>query len=247
MLGFFFLLLSCSLGFACAYTIVRLLSVRLLSLTYDRHALSLDDILRDRALCFLLFFAASLVIAYALSPWLLVPGALLALILSKRAPAMLSARAKRRLRSACDEQMDVMADIMAMGVRSGLSFDASLELYCRKFDNDLSSKLDEARTQWTTGLASRQQALIALADSIGSKALKRFAETSLQSIRCGSPLAEMLNRFSRDIRQRRRCAIERQIEKAPVKMLIPTGVCILPAMLILVMGPVALQFIQSST
>lgn len=247
MLGFFFLLLSCSLGFACACAVARLLSDRLLNLAHSRQALSLDDILHDRMLCFLLFFAASLVVAHALSPWLLVPGTLLSLVLSMRAPAMLSARAKRRMRSACDEQIDVMADIMAMGVRSGLSFDASLELYCQKFDNDLSSKLEEARTQWTTGLASRQQALITLADSVGSKALRRFAETSLQSIHCGSPLAEMLNRFSRDIRRRRRCAVERQIEKAPVKMLIPTGVCILPAMLILVMGPVALQFIQSGT
>lgn len=77
------------------------------------------------------------------------------------------------------------------------------------------------------------------------KALKRFSETSLQAIHHGSPLADMLGRFSSDVRQRRRAAIERQIAKAPVKLLIPTGICILPAMLILVMGPVLLQFVQT--
>lgn len=77
------------------------------------------------------------------------------------------------------------------------------------------------------------------------EALKRFSETSLQAIHHGSPLADMLGRFSADVRQQRRAAIERQIAKAPVKLLIPTGICILPAMLILVMGPVLLQFIQT--
>lgn len=55
----------------------------------------------------------------------------------------------------------------------------------------------------------------------------------------------MLARFSCDVRRQRRGAIERRIAKAPVKLLVPTGTCILPAMLILVMGPVLLQFVQT--
>ena len=40
--------------------------------------------------------------------------------------------------------------------------------------------------------------------------------------------------------------MERKVARAPVKMLVPTGVCIVPAMLLLVMGPMLLQFMGSA-
>lgn len=208
-----------------------------------RQRLELEDVLRDRPLCTLVFCAVALVVAYASSLWLAPAFCLVAILLAWRAPHMLDARYARELRSACDEHIDVMADIVAMGVRSGLSFDSALDLFCCKFDNKLAGEMRACKLQWTSGLASREKALEALSSRIGSKALKRFSETALQAIHYGSPLAEMLATFSRDIRQRRKSAVERQIEKAPIKLLIPTGTCILPAMLILVMGPVLIQFI----
>lgn len=208
-----------------------------------KQQLKLEDILRDRSLCLLVFSAAGLVVAYSTTLLCLPVTLLAAFILSRRAPAMLDAREAKELRGSCDEHIDVMADIIAMGVRAGLSFDSALDMYCEKFDNPLAREMKLARLQWASGIASRKQALEGLSTRIGSKALQRFTETALQAIHYGAPLANTLGNFSRDIRQRRRSAIERQIEKAPIRLLIPTGVCILPAMLILVMGPVLLQFI----
>lgn len=245
MLAFLLRLASCMFAYACAYLCVRIACTRVGLLARPRQSLGVEDMLRDPTLSFLVFCGAGVVVSFAITPWLLVPCIAMAYALSRRAPAMLDARRARELRSACDEQLDVMADIIAMGVRSGLSFDAALDLYCIKFDNVLARHLREAHLEWQSGIASRKEALTTLSTRINSKALRRFSETSLQAIHHGSPLADMLERFSADIRQRRHAAIERQVAKAPVKLLIPTGTCILPAMLILIMGPVLLQFIQT--
>lgn len=239
-------LLLCALCFSCAYHATIRICAQLNLVRSSQRKLSLEDVLRDRLLCFVLFAACALVLSCALVFWLAIPGLLTAFVLARKAPAMLDKRAAKALRSACDEHVGMMADLVAMGIASGLSFDASLALYCSKFDNALASQLEGARLEWTSGLASRQVALYELARRIDSRALRRFSESSLQAIHHGAPLAMTLQRFSHDVRQRRRNAMERQIEKAPVKMLIPTGTCILPAMLILVAGPVLLQFVQSS-
>lgn len=246
MFGALLRIILCASSFTCLFFAARLACMRVHMIASAQQRLQLEDVLRDRALCFLLFSTIALVLAYAISLWLLIPGFACSWILSSKAPRVLDARRAQETRKACDEHVDTMADVIAMSVQSGLSFDAAMELYCSKFDNALSKHLRKAHIEWKSGLASRQDALLNLSSNIQSRALKRFSETALQAIHHGSPLAGMLTRFSTDIRQRKRNAIERQIARAPVKMLIPTGACILPAMLILVMGPVLLQFMQTN-
>lgn len=207
--------------------------------------LTLDDVLEDATLRSVLFVGFAFVVAFAFALWLLPVLLVCACVLSRRMPALLEKRRAEQLRSACEGQLDVMADVVALGVRSGLSFDAALAIYCQKFDGELSKQLAAAQQSWRSGLASREQALCDVASRIGSDALRRFAETVTQAIRYGSPLAELLVKFAQDMRRQRRAALERQVAKAPVKMLLPLGACILPAMLVLVMGPVMLQFVNS--
>lgn len=58
-----------------------------------------------------------------------------------------------------------------------------------------------------------------------------------QALALGAPLAETLAAQSREIRAAHRAAVEREIERAPVKLLIPTGTLILPALLLSILGP----------
>ena len=64
-----------------------------------------------------------------------------------------------------------------------------------------------------------------------------FAITVGQALALGAPLAETLAAQSREIRAAHRAAVEREIERAPVKLLIPTGTLILPALLLSILGP----------
>lgn len=210
------------------------------------HKLELEDVLRDPVLCFSVFMAAGLVFAALTSVWVAPLALAAAIVLSRRAPRVLDRRRRDELRRACDRQLDTLADVVAMGMRGGLSFDAALALYCEKFPGELSHVMRAAQLKWRSGVATRERALKDAADQVGSQLVKRFSDTVVQAMGYGSPLAGMLTTLARDIRRERFAQIERQVEKVPIKMLVPTGTCILPAMLVLIMGPVLIQFIGSS-
>ena len=71
----------------------------------------------------------------------------------------------------------------------------------------------------------------------GRWAWGRARTSSWQALALGAPLAETLAAQSREIRAAHRAAVEREIERAPVKLLIPTGTLILPALLLSILGP----------
>lgn len=60
----------------------------------------------------------------------------------------------------------------------------------------------------------------------------------------GSSLIETLEDACVETRKNLKSKLEEQVAKAPVKMMIPTGTLILPAMLILVLGPILLELIN---
>ena len=53
----------------------------------------------------------------------------------------------------------------------------------------------------------------------------------------GSPLAGVLEHQAESIRAEQQANIEEEIERMPVKMLIPLGTLIVPAMLLAILGP----------
>ena len=206
---------------------------------------SLEDLLRNRVSCSVLFVACAGVVSCLLGAWLFVPCGALALACARRVPGRLDEAARERVRSSCDGQLDVLADIVAMGTGAGLSFDASLEMYCARFKGELSKRMHAALLSWRSGVATRKQALLAVAEALDSRAVARFAGTVTQAVEHGAPLAGMMLALADDLRRERCALVERQVAKAPVKMLIPMGTCILPALLIFIMGPLVLRFLES--
>ncbi len=130
-----------------------------------------------------------------------------------------------------------MLDILTLGLSSGLSFDASLTLYCERFDTPLSELMDQTRLSWSMGVASRAEALASMAERVRASALERFASAVSESLAFGIPLTDTLVRQASAIRADHKRDVEEAIEKVPVKMLVPLGVLVVPAMLLAVLGP----------
>ena len=137
-----------------------------------------------------------------------------------------------------------MLEVMSLGLRSGLSFERSFELYCKHFEGRLVESAERAYRRWSMGLATREQALRDMAGEYDSKLLSRLVESIVRSLRFGSSLAEGLDALATEARDVRKARLQEAIAKAPVKMMIPTGTLILPAMLLLVLGPVLLELMQ---
>ncbi len=133
--------------------------------------------------------------------------------------------------------MPTLLDVLTLGLSSGLSFDASLELYCERYDDELAAALAEAQLSWRLGAESRQDALSRVASELGVASLESFAATVSQALEFGSPLAAALERQSQALRDEQRSQVEEAIERVPVKMLVPLGTLVVPAMLLAILGP----------
>ena len=136
-------------------------------------------------------------------------------------------RSPAERRRACLAELPVMLDVLTLGLSAGLSFDAALELYCERNDTDLGRVLAEAMLAWRMGIRSREAELVRVADELGLPAFRRFA----------SMVAEALERQGEAIREEQRSQVEEEIERVPVKMLVPLGTLIVPAMLLAILGP----------
>ena len=142
-----------------------------------------------------------------------------------------------RGRSECLKQMPTMLDVVTLGLSAGLSFDSSLELYCGRYDSELARVLGTAMLTWRLGTESREEALMGVARKLKMASFDRFVGVVTQALAFGSPLAVTLEHQAQAIRDEQRSQIEEEIEQVPVKMLIPLGVLIVPAMLLAILGP----------
>ena len=123
-------------------------------------------------------------------------------------------------------EVSEMIDVVRLGLSAGLSFDAALEIFCANRRSVLALRLERACMAWQVGVGTREDELLAAARDLDVRALETFAITVGQALALG-----------REIRAAHRAAVEREIERAPVKLLIPTGTLILPALLLSILGP----------
>lgn len=143
-----------------------------------------------------------------------------------------------------EKNLPEMLDVVALSMRSGLTFDRAVDIYCSYFDNDLSKNFYDAKIKWDNSVSSREEALRHLSITYDSYLLKRLVENIIRSLRFGTSLVENLEQTAQEARDLYKEKQEEIVSKAPVKMMFPTGTLILPAMLIFVLGPVILELIS---
>lgn len=144
---------------------------------------------------------------------------------------------RARIQATCLHEFPEMLDILTLGLKAGLSFDGSLELYTSRYNSMLSAFLSQSMIAWKLGLCNRIDALDMLSSHLEIGALTRFSMAVAEALEFGIPLADSLSRQATEIRREQRLQVEEGIEKIPVKMLIPMGVFVVPAMLLAILGP----------
>ena len=145
---------------------------------------------------------------------------------------------------ALGRELPELLEVMGLGLRSGLSFDRCFALYHQHFSTAFARSCALAQQQWMLGLKTRKQGLRDLAECYDSVLLSRVVQTMIRSLHFGTSLAESLESAAQEARGDYKAKREEQVAKAPVKMMLPTGTLILPAMLLLVLGPVLLELME---
>ncbi|MDD4938668.1 MAG: type II secretion system F family protein [Candidatus Omnitrophica bacterium] len=153
----------------------------------------------------------------------------------------LKAQIKKR-HSAILKDLPHVIDLLNICVGAGLDFMVAVARVIHEFKSCvLIDELKVLMREIQMGSA-RKDALKSLAKRVNSPEVISFARTLIQADRMGTPIGEALKMQAEEIRLRRFQRGEEMGLKAPVKLLFPLLFFILPVVLIIVAGPILIQF-----
>lgn len=129
-----------------------------------------------------------------------------------------------------------LLDMLTISVEAGLGFDQSIAKIVRSTSGPLAEELARALQEMQAG-TDRSDALRHLAHRTDVPQLTSFITAIVQAEQLGIPIAKVLRTQSAEMRLTRRQRAEEQAQKTPVKIVFPLILCILPATLIVILGP----------
>jgi tight adherence protein C len=154
-------------------------------------------------------------------------------------PGFFLSKAATRRAERIDDELPHFVDQLALAVEAGMSFDAALSYLTEANQGPLADEMRRVLTELRVG-ESRRMAVRNFAERVGSDEAMAFANAVLASDQLGSPLAGILRSQAADLRHRRQMFAEERAQKAPVKMLFPMVIFILPVMFVIILGPAVL-------
>jgi tight adherence protein C len=131
-----------------------------------------------------------------------------------------------------DASVAVVAEVLASVVAAGVGLRMVIDLLAPKVPAELTDAFCRARRKVILGSTWSE----ALARS-GHDDVRRLAEVLQNAQTLGTPVADGLRRLAGDLRTARALAFDQQIRRAPVLMVLPLVLCVLPSFLLLALGP----------
>lgn len=153
---------------------------------------------------------------------------------------------RRRIRSrqhAIVRALPDALDMMTIGVEAGLAFESAMLRVGDRWDNALTREFRRAVAEMRMG-TSRNEALQRMVDRTGVQDLSTFVAVLIQSSQLGVSVAEVLHTQADQLRVKRRQRAEELARQAGIKMIFPLALCILPATMIVILGPTIPIFIE---
>jgi len=136
-------------------------------------------------------------------------------------------------------------DLLNLAVGAGLDFMIALgKVLERAQSNPLIEELREVYQETKVG-KTKSEALKSMAKRINLPDVSSFVRTLVQAEKMGTSISDVLRIQSEQARMWRFQRGERQALKAPIKLLLPLVFFILPVVMIIVGGPILLQFLTS--
>lgn len=138
-------------------------------------------------------------------------------------------------------------DLLQVGVEAGLAFDAALARVADELDRVAPDICTEFRTVQQEILAGRprEAAYHDMADRLGIEEAYGFANVVMQSMRFGTSISAALLTYSAEMRQRRELRAQEKANRLPVLMSAVMASLMMPALLIVTIGPVILRYMAN--
>jgi tight adherence protein C len=158
----------------------------------------------------------------------------------------LNKRAKNRQIDIGRQLSDVL-DLLVVCVEAGLGLLEAIKVVgdeTKAQELVIGYELSQVAAEVNSG-ASLGQALRSLADRSGVADIKPLAATLIQSEQLGAAIGPALRAISDSIRSHRRLYAEEAAQKTTIKILFPLVLMILPAMLLIIIGPAIVQTVRT--
>jgi tight adherence protein C len=136
-------------------------------------------------------------------------------------------------------------DLILLCLRVGLTFTAAMEQAVTKMrEGPLKEEVERTMRDIRTGVP-RRQAMSQTAERIGLSSFMNFVGAINQAEESGAPLTETLSAQAEQRLDERFQKAEDQANKAPVKLMLPLTLFLLPVTMIIVFFPIVVKFLHS--
>jgi len=160
-------------------------------------------------------------------------------------PLWLKSRVKERQQK-ISEAFPNALDLLQVSVEAGLGFDAAMTRVGNELAHvspELAFEFLSAEHQIQAG-RPREQALSDMARRTGVEMVQSFASVVQQSIRFGTSMSEALTTYAAEMRMYRETKAQEMANKLPVKMSAVLATLMLPALIMVTVGPSVIRYIR---
>jgi len=144
------------------------------------------------------------------------------------------------------KQIPDVANLLSIMIFSGIDFNNSLNKIITILDGYLISELKNIIKKISLGLDTKT-AFKEMAEKYNIVPLDTFVKTITISLETGTGLTDSLNKIAKQISDDNISIAERKAHEAPVKMLLPMTILILPTIFILLFAPFVISFFKSGS
>jgi tight adherence protein C len=146
-----------------------------------------------------------------------------------------------------EESFPNALDLIQISVEAGLGFDAAMTRVANEMVHSapaLSQEFRMVQLEVSAG-GEREKALLDMAARTGVDEVNSFANVILQSMRFGTSVSDALQVYAHEMRLSRELKAQEQANKLPVKMSAVMSALMLPAMILLIVGPVVIRWMNT--
>jgi len=134
-------------------------------------------------------------------------------------------------------------DLLAICVEAGLGFDSALGYVMKKTHGPLADEFAKTLNEIRLG-KPRIEALVDLAHRIAVDDVRSFITAIVHVNRMGGSITDSLRVQADMVRVKRRHRAQEKVMKAPIKMVFPLVLCILPALFVVILCPALIAIIK---
>jgi tight adherence protein C len=170
-------------------------------------------------------------------------GAFTALV-AWRIPNIILSRALKKRKETIQRELPDFLDFLSSTVQAGLALNAALVQAAEATRGPLNEELTSMLSEIRLG-RPRADAFHSLADRVNEDSVTTMVTAVVQAEKLGSNLSDVLAELAKETRDRRWMRAEEKAAQLPVKMILPMALFMIPALYLMIFGPVIAKLVMS--